>query len=296
MPPQVTAILPVYNGAALLRRSIESALGQTRPPAELIVVDDGSTDATSRIARSYGSRIHYFHQPNRGAAAARNFGAQQAATEWIAFLDHDDEWLPEKLECQLPLLEQNPAARLAYSAFWSFALDGSCRREHLPLRRLWPTIRLRNPFPPSVVIVRRSEFLALGGFNETLRGASCEDWEFLARFLAAHPAAETAEPLTNYYETAASGSRDYRRMLPNTLSIVENPLLSGLSPVGRAFWRRRIKSAVYYRAAVSAREAGDPAARYLWQSFLEWPFPDVSPQRFKTMAVQLFKHRPSLSA
>ncbi len=295
-PFRVTAIIPVYNGAALIRRSIESVLRQTRPADELIVVDDGSTDATGRIARDYGARVRCLRQNNRGAAAARNLGAREAASEWIAFLDHDDEWLPEKLQRQMPLLESDRRARLSYSAYWMHALDGSKRREHLPLRHLWPAARLRNPFPPSVVIVRREEFLGLGGFNEALRGASCEDWEFLVRFLLAYRVVETPEPLTNYYETAASGSRDYRRMLPNTLSIVEEPLLSGLSPAGRAFWRRRIKSAMYYHAAVSARDFGDPAARYLWQSFLEWPFPDFVPQRFKTLALQVFKNLAHLGA
>jgi glycosyltransferase involved in cell wall biosynthesis len=287
----VTAIIPVYNGATLIRRSIESVLSQTHAANELIVVDDGSTDETSAIVRSYGRKVRYLHQPNGGVAAARNYGVKQATSEWIAFLDHDDEWLPNKLERQLSFLGAHPGAELCYSAYWMHTLRGLKRLAHTPLCKLWPAIRWSNQFPPSVVVLRRAEFLKLGGFKETLRGASCEDWEFFVRFLAAYSAVEIPEPLTNYYEVETSSSRDYRRMLPNTLSIVEEPLLSGLSGGKRAVWRRRIKSVLYYRAAISARENGDSAAKYLLQSFLQWPFPDFAPERFKTLAAMLLSPR-----
>jgi len=133
--------------------------------------------------------------------------------------------------------------------------------------------------------------LKLGGFKETLKGASCEDWEFFVRFLSAYTAIEIPEPLTNYYEVATSSSRNYRRMLPNTLSIVEDTLLSGLSGGKRAFWRRRIKSTLYYHAAISAHGNGDSAAKYLLQSFVQWPFPDFAPERFKTLVAHLINRR-----
>ena len=291
MGHRVTAIIPVFNGAALIRRSIESVLSQTRPADELIVVDDGSTDETSEIVCGYGPRVRYLRQQNGGVAAARNNAVKQARSEWIAFLDHDDEWSPKKLERQMALLEQHPTAALCYSAYWLHTLDGSKRLAHLPLRNLWPAARLSNPFPPSVAILRRAEFLQLGGFNERYKGASCEDWELFVRFLTAYCVIEIAEPLANYYEVATSGSRNYQRMLPNTLSIVEHPLLSGLSGAKRAWWRRRIKSVLYYRAAISARENGDSAAKYLLQSFAQWPFPDFAPERFKAFAIQLLRRR-----
>jgi glycosyltransferase involved in cell wall biosynthesis len=294
MEYRVTAIIPVFNGAALIRRSIESVLSQTRPADEVIVVDDGSTDETANIVRSYGLRVRYLRQPNSGVAAARNNGVKQAKSEWIAFLDHDDEWLPNKLERQMALLEHHPTAALCYSAYWLHTLDGPKLLAHLPLRNLWPAARLRNPFPPSVAILRRAEFLQIGGFNETYKGASCEDWELFVRFLTAYSAVELAEPLANYYEVATGGSRNYRRMLPNTLSIVEHPLLSGLSGAKRTWWRRRIKSVLYYRAAVSARENGDSATKYLLQSFAQWPFPDFAPERFKTFAIQLLRRRQAV--
>jgi hypothetical protein len=91
----------------------------------------------------------------------------------------------------------------------------------------------------------------------------------------------------NYYEVPTSHSRNYRTMLPNTLSIVDKSLLAGLSGVWRAVWRRRIKSVLYYRAAISARELGDPASALLLASLVQWPLPDVAPKRFKTILAQL---------
>jgi glycosyltransferase involved in cell wall biosynthesis len=272
MAHTVSAVIPVYNGAAEIRRSIESVLCQTRPVDELIVVDDGSKDATADIVRSYGSRVRLVTQANAGVAAARNHGAREARSEWLALLDHDDAWLPRKIERQMAALERNPEAKISYTGFWMHALGGAVERRHLPAAKLWPAARIRNPFPPSVAVVRRAELLASGGFTERLRGASCEDWEFFVRFLSAHPPVEVPEPLTNYFEMAASNSRNYRRMLPNTLSIVET-LLTGLKGWDRIQWRRRIRSMMYFRAAISAVELGDQPLPFLTRALWNWPFP-----------------------
>ncbi|MGD0870446.1 MAG: glycosyltransferase family A protein [Bryobacteraceae bacterium] len=280
-------MIPVYNGAALIRRSIESALAQTYPVSELIVVDDGSTDGTADIARSYGSRVRYLHQPNSGVAAARNHGIREAAAEWIAFLDHDDQWLPEKLQRQVMALQANPGSRLCYSAHWVHKLDGGKYYAYLSPGELWPAARMRNPFPPSVVVLRKREALELGGFDERLKGASCEDWDFFVRFLSAYPVTAVPEPLTNYFIEPGGGSRNYRRMLENTLAITEGSLLAGLSGFRRAIWRRRIKSMLYYRVAISAREIGDPALWYALESLCQWPLPGGPKRRVKMLLVEL---------
>jgi hypothetical protein len=109
----VAAVIPTYNRAAILRRSIESALRQSHPVKEIIVVDDGSTDQTAQVVSQYSSRIHYVVQRNAGGAAARNRGVAMAQSKWIAFLDSDDEWLPHKTEMQLAALE---SCRLSFAA------------------------------------------------------------------------------------------------------------------------------------------------------------------------------------
>ena len=281
----MTAIIAVYNGAALIRRAIDSVLAQTRAVDETIVVDDGSTDSTRDVVSSYGDRVRYIYQPNGGVAAARNTGVRSATTEWVAFLDHDDEWLPHKIERQLQLLTANPQAAMCYSAFWCHGLHGTQRLEHLPKETLHPTIRFRNPFPPSVALFRRSQVLAIGGFDDHLKGA--EDWDFHARFLAVNQAIDSPEPLVNYYEVQTSASRNYRAMLSYSLSIIDKTLLLGQSGMSRYLWRRRVKSALYYRAAISARESRDPAGKFLLQSFAHWPLPGLTPERFKTLLAQL---------
>jgi len=288
----VAAIIPVYNGAKWIARALASVFAQTRPVDEVIVIDDGSTDGSAAIVQSYDSRIQYVYQANRGVASARNHGARIARSEWIAFLDHDDEWLPHKIERQLTAVDLCSTASLCYTACRMHKLDGRTEIDSVPLSDLWPTTRLRNPFAPSVVMMRRRDFLALGGFLETLTRAGCEDWEFFVRFLLRYEAVEVREPLVNYYELESSNSRDYRRLLADTLSIVDGALLMDLTGLPRRLWRRRIRSVVYYRAAIAAHEAGDAYAAYLWQSIAEWPFPDVAPRRFKSVAAwTLTRHR-----
>ena len=288
-PGSVSAIIAVYNGADQIRRAIDSVLAQSRPVDELIVIDDGSTDATPEVVASYGDRVQYIRQKNGGVAAARNNGIRTATSEWVALLDHDDEWLPQKIERQLELVQVNSKAALCYSAYWSHWLGGESKIVYRPVDQLWPASRLANPFPPSVVMFRRKELLDLGGFDDQLKGASCEDWDLAVRFLQKHQAVCVSEPLANYYEIPTSNSRNYRVMLPNTLSIVDKSLLLGLKGLSKAVWRRRIKSVLYYRAAISARDLGDSALGLLLSSLIQWPLPDLEPQRLKTVIAELIR-------
>jgi len=93
-----SAVIPTYNRATLVSRAISSALSQTYPPAEIIVVDDGSTDATKQVVCGIGGIVRYVWQENGGGATARNRGAREATSEWVAFLDSDDIWAPGHLE------------------------------------------------------------------------------------------------------------------------------------------------------------------------------------------------------
>lgn len=104
----VSVIVPTFNRAAMVSRAIDSILAQTRPVREIIVVDDGSTDNTEQVIRKYGVRVRYIRQENAGVSAARNRGIKAVTGEWIAFLDSDDEWFPEKIERQLAVLESYP--------------------------------------------------------------------------------------------------------------------------------------------------------------------------------------------
>src|SRR5688572_24093435 len=95
--PRVSAIIPNYNYAYYLPRAIDSVLAQTYPHVEIVVVDDGSTDNSETVLKSYGGRIRWLRQQNQGVAAARNHGVRETTGELVAFLDADDLWLPLKL-------------------------------------------------------------------------------------------------------------------------------------------------------------------------------------------------------
>ena len=104
----ISVIIPAYNNGKFICRSIDSVLAQTCPADEIIIVDDGSTDNTAEVVQSYGSKVKFIQQDNAGASAARNTGIEAAQGEWIALLDADDEWLPDKLKIQTKLLQRNP--------------------------------------------------------------------------------------------------------------------------------------------------------------------------------------------
>jgi len=107
MSPKISVVIPTYNRAGKVQKSIESVLAQTLPDLEVIVADDGSSDGTEKaLSQSYGNRIRYFFQPNQGVSAARNLGIQMAQGNWIAFLDSDDLWEKDKLEWQFKALER----------------------------------------------------------------------------------------------------------------------------------------------------------------------------------------------
>ena len=117
--PLVSIVIPVFNGSNFLRDAIDSALAQTYPNFEILVVNDGSSDngKTEEVALSYGDRIRYFHQPNRGVSAALNTGIREMKGEYFAWLSHDDVFLPRKLELQVRALETEGADVVVYSDY-----------------------------------------------------------------------------------------------------------------------------------------------------------------------------------
>jgi glycosyltransferase involved in cell wall biosynthesis len=281
----VAAIIPTYNRAHLVRRAIESVLAQTEPVDEIIVVDDGGTDNTWAVVAGFGDRVRYLRRENGGLAAARNTGVRAAHSRWVAFLDDDDEWLPEKTALQKAAIAAEPDAVLCYGGPVWVGVDGreTFLRPTAP-GDLSPRIRLKNLITPCATMVRADAFHKVGGFNERLR--CVEDWEFNVRLLPGNRLTYVDAPVVRVYEARTSMSKALRNMLEAELSIVDT-LLSGLHGISRAVWRRRILSRMYYRAAVSAREAGISSWPWLSRSLLYWPSPSFEPVRFKTMALEL---------
>ncbi|MBD9436412.1 glycosyltransferase [Pseudoxanthomonas sp. PXM03] len=183
---EVSVIIPTYNRRDLLPRAIDSVLAQTRRVDEIIVVDDGSTDGTADMLEArYGERVKHVWQSNAGVSAARNHGLRLARGRYLALLDSDDEWLPEKTALQVAFLESRPDFGMVVCDVER--IDGDYR--HIDVFHRREVIRedgwalrwlLHNPaLIPASVMVRRQVVDQLGGFDEALRTA--EDLEFHLR-------------------------------------------------------------------------------------------------------------------
>lgn len=175
----VSCIVPVYNGERFLGEALDSILAQSYAPIEIFVVDDGSTDGTSDVVGRYGEAVQYSRQPNAGPGAARNRGIRQAGGEFIAFLDADDIWLPDKTSHQVAKLRERPELDFCVGHMKSFFMpERSGEKEQFSDHSYHQP---RAAFSPCTVLARRSLFADLGGFDPTLRSAEDTDW-FLRAF------------------------------------------------------------------------------------------------------------------
>ena len=173
MAETVSVIITVYNGERYLRECIESVVGQTVPPDEVIVVDDGSTDRSAAIAQSFGAVVSVLRQENGGQAAAVAAGLAQARGTWLAFNDADDLWTPQKQEWQLAALANDPDLDMVFGfseQFVSPELGPEERRRFAPFVQTMPGRVL------PAATVRRRAFDRVGGINPVLRGAGFTDW------------------------------------------------------------------------------------------------------------------------
>jgi len=229
-------VIPAYNAEAYLARAIQSVWEQTVAPAEVIVVEDGSTDATADVAAGFRERVRLIRQANAGPSEARNVGVQAARGGWVAFLDADDEWLPEKLERQIPLLSEDRTAVVCCGKL----RPGGRRGLHwLTFEELWES----NEIVTSTAVVRRDVLLSLGGFEKRLR--ACEDWHLWLRLSSAGwNIACLYEDLYRYRSAPGSLSQ---RILPFTEAHAEVVRRIGES-VGLAPERIRGRCAAAYEA------------------------------------------------
>ena len=172
--PTISCIVPVYNGARFVAEALDSILAQSLPPNEIIVVDDGSTDATPAVVDRYARHVTYLRQDNRGPAGARNRGIAMSTGEFLSFLDADDLWRENKLERQLHALESNPAAGICISLVQNFWVE-ELAHERERLR----DDRFAQPMPGHVcqcLLARRSAFETVGTFDESKRVSEDSDW------------------------------------------------------------------------------------------------------------------------
>lgn len=171
--PLISTIVATYNRRDYLPETIDSILAQDYEPQEIIVIDDGSTDDTKAVLEQYGERLLYIFQENQGVNAARNHGVRAARGEFLAFLDSDDLWVPEKLAQQMAVFFDRPETDAVYGhaeQFYSPEMDEAYRsRIHRP-EGAQPAI------VTSSLLIRRSSFLEVGYLDETIVIGSDMEW------------------------------------------------------------------------------------------------------------------------
>lgn len=194
--PLVSVIIPTYNRIPLLLEAVDSVLKQTFVDFELIVVDDGSSDGTEKALNSYRDRLVYHFQNNQGVSAARNQGIQMTRGKWIALLDSDDLWLPEKLETQIRFLSQNPEALICQTEeVWirnGRRLNPLKKHQKVSGDIFVSSLRLCL-VSPSAVIIKKDLFERVGCFDEEL--PACEDYDLWLRISAQFPVYLIDQPL-----------------------------------------------------------------------------------------------------
>lgn len=262
----ISVIIPTHNRAKLLERALRSVHVQSRRASEVIVVDDGSTDSTREGVSSRFPQVQYIWQPNRGVSAARNRGLRAAHGEWLAFLDSDDEWLPQKLQAQQQALQAQPRYKVCHTdEIWirhgtrvnpgnkHAKSGGAIFRRCLPLCVI----------SPSSVIIHRSVFADVELFDEAL--PACEDYDLWLRICAVYPVLLVNQPLiVKYGGHADQLSRRYPAMDRFRIAALEKIIHSGkLSVTDRQAALQVLleKIGIYLQGAIK-RSKHDDVARY----------------------------------
>lgn len=264
--PHVSVIIPVFNGEQTIKRALDSVFAQTFLNIEVIVVDDASSDNTAELVASYADdRLAIIRCPeNQGAAAARNKGIEAAKGRWVAFLDSDDAWKPEKLSRQVELLERCNRPVAACATGYDIEKNG---RRFAVVLNLTPH-RFRHDIlfgctisPGSTLVVERSVFDVIGGFDEKFR--RLEDWDWLLRFSERYDMEFVPETLAQIYFTKPD-SRS-----PVTIG---NSVLEGIRRMSEKHGRRlrsltkrlQLKGSLLIEHAALLHRSGRPIAAALY--------------------------------
>ncbi len=228
----ISVVIPAYNASAYLAQTLDSVASQSLAPLEVVVVDDGSKDDTAQIARAYNVRL--ISQTNSGISAARNAGIHAAAGEYIALLDSDDLWAPEKLAVQYASLQAYGKPAFCFTDYRIFTDRGTNNKSglwaHPAFRDTVKRIGKKNTsgefviadngveavlpdcyIQPSALIVRRADVLASGGFDRTIPVG--EDWEFFLRLFKCVPGIALMRSLMLYRKHPGGETANYSKFI-----------------------------------------------------------------------------------
>ncbi len=259
MKPTVSVIIPNYNYAHYVREAVESVLEQTYQPLEIIVVDDGSKDDSIRVLEEFGKRTRLIAQSNAGVSASRNHGVAESVGDFVAFLDADDSWHPEKVARQVEMFDRFPDLGLVHVGVQDVDADGGLLEQHLNGLDGDVSERLLLFEEPVIlgggsgILVRRSVFDEVGGFD--LRLSTSADWDFCYQVSRRYKVAFVNELLLRY--------RIHGSNMHSNISVMEDDMLLGfqkafsaVEPNAREL-RKRAYSNLYRVLAGSYYHAGN---------------------------------------
>jgi glycosyltransferase involved in cell wall biosynthesis len=229
--PLVSVVIPAYNAASTLDETLRSVRSQTHKALEIIIVDDGSTDATQAVAQQHAAtdaRVQIVHQDNAGVAAARNTGWHRARSDLIAFVDADDLWAPQKIERQVEALHAGDE-RVGFVYCGTELIDGAgvVIEEWLPqfdgdvLKQILSGHFIGNG---SAALIRREALVDVGGFDASLRAADaegCEDYLLACRIAEKYHFAFVPEHLVGYRHLPTNMSSNRPRMLRSHMLVAD---------------------------------------------------------------------------
>ena len=293
--PRIDVILPAYNGAKVIRKALESALAQ-QVPLRVIVVDDGSSDDSAAIARSYGPAVTVITQSNRGVSGARNAGLAAATAPYIALLDQDDIWQPGKLARQLELIDAHPEVGLVFTDMVLLTSDGTVVEDgflrttppyaalsrhslgndaFLLPKSLGEAIVRFNFISPSTALVRRRALQEIGGFDEGFR--LCDDADCWMRLLHRWRGISIEDRLVLSLRWEGNASKQWSKLILERMRIGEKARAHPeLFPPGTADYFRKERPVSFHRLGIGALHSGDTktARAYFTKSLRDrWRLP-----------------------
>ncbi|MFA5294483.1 MAG: glycosyltransferase family A protein [Methanoregulaceae archaeon] len=226
--PEVSIVIPVYNGSNFLREAIDSALAQTYTNFEILVVDDGSTDDTWKIIQSYGDEIRGIHKANGGVASALNCGIRNMRGKYFAWLSHDDLWLPDKLEKQIHFFEVNSNYKICYSDYFVIDFSGKVLKtvetpwypRQKAIRELFKSGYING----CTIIVEKTCFDKVGLFSEQLKYT--QDNEMWIRLSREYEMGRVPEKLMNQRRHSLQGSKNISPFFSEKTSMLDDAFLS----------------------------------------------------------------------
>jgi teichuronic acid biosynthesis glycosyltransferase TuaG len=274
----ISVVIPTFNSSSMVTGAVYSALAQSLPPSQVIVVDDGSTDNCEECLRPFADRILLIRQPHAGVAAARNTGLDQATGDFVAFLDADDVWHPRKLELQVRGFEpqgQDLGALGTLTFEWPSVrvpdLEDQVSAGNIEYVE-WDRLVVKNCLTTSSMMVRRDVLLRAGPFDTSLHGP--EDHDLWLRVAEVSLVGVLRIPLTGYRDTSGSLSKHAKKMEEGMARILDK---LDRRDVWRGRWllRRAARAYVSYSCGYMYAAAGDSAKgfRRVVRSLIVYPLP-----------------------